>query len=399
MSEEIKKEEVKQEQKQEVAVAEQHVNMVADLSGGLYSSSDTLRIARNFAQDLSKSTMIPMQYQNNYANCLVALEYANRTGQSPLQVMQSLDVIKGTPAWRSKALIGMVNTSGKYDEDLHFSYGKDDKGEIVSCFAWTKKDGVVVEVRYLVNRRYLHKSFLADELERCICRTRRYVVHLLCRNNVCDGVRVLVHHIVFQELTETAVIQAELQHAPAHFVVAHIHAGEYLAEFAHGGGVFRQGEYRRLGKGTQGLWELHHLVHIVADKVLVGAGENLVAAVAGEHHRQRLGRAGYRYLLNQLSLQGGKGLSVRLVQRLPDGKAAAGIAAKLAAHHIHSSVMEKGHLLGVELCHDAAGHSAVLVGWHGGQDKGSGIAAGVGQNIGKFHEITRFPVYLQGYLL
>lgn len=145
MSEEIKKEEVKQEQKQEVAVAEPHVNMVADLSGGLYSSSDTLRIARNFAQDLSKSTMIPMQYQNNYANCLVALEYANRTGQSPLQVMQNLDVIKGTPSWRAKALIGMVNASGKYDEDLHYSYTRNEKGEVDSCYVWTKKDGVVVE--------------------------------------------------------------------------------------------------------------------------------------------------------------------------------------------------------------------------------------------------------------
>ena len=144
MAEEVKKTETNTTENTQVATTE-HVNMVADLSGGLYSSSDTLRIARNFAQDLSKSTMIPMQYQNNYANCLVALEYANRTGQSPLQVMQSLDVIKGTPAWRSKALIGMVNTSGKYDEDLHFSYGKDDKGEIISCFAWTKKDGVVVE--------------------------------------------------------------------------------------------------------------------------------------------------------------------------------------------------------------------------------------------------------------
>lgn len=141
MSEEIKKE----EQKQEVAVSEQHVNMVADLGGGLYSSSDTLRIARNFAQDLSKSTMIPLQYQNNYANCLVAIEYANRTGQSPLQVMQSLDVIKGTPSWRGKALIGMVNSSGKYDHDLRFSYGKDDKGEIISCFAWTKQNGELVE--------------------------------------------------------------------------------------------------------------------------------------------------------------------------------------------------------------------------------------------------------------
>ena len=145
MSEDIKKEEVKQEQKQEVAVNTEHVNMVADLQGGLYSSSDTLRIARNFAQDLSKSTMIPMQYQNNYANCLVALEYANRTGQSPLQVMQSLNVIQGRPSWDSKALIGMINTSGKYDHDLRFTYGKDDKGEITSCFAWTKKDGEIIE--------------------------------------------------------------------------------------------------------------------------------------------------------------------------------------------------------------------------------------------------------------
>lgn len=145
MSEEIKKEEVNQEQKQEVAVANEHVNMVADLQGGLYSSSDTLRIARNFAQDLSKSTMIPTQYQNNYANCLVALEYANRTGQSPLQVMQSLNVIQGRPSWDSKALIGMINTSGKYDHDLRFTYGKDSSGEINSCFAWTKKDGEVIE--------------------------------------------------------------------------------------------------------------------------------------------------------------------------------------------------------------------------------------------------------------
>ena len=143
MSEEIKNE-VTMPENTQVATTE-HVNMVADLSGGLYSSSDTLRVARNFALDLAKSTMIPMQYQNNYANCLVALEYANRTGQSPLQVMQSLDVIKGTPSWRGKALIGMINASGKYDEDLHFAYGKDDKGEITSCYAWTKKNGVIVE--------------------------------------------------------------------------------------------------------------------------------------------------------------------------------------------------------------------------------------------------------------
>lgn len=144
MADEIKKESEKQEKKQEVATANNRRNMVADLSS-LYSSSDTLQIARSFAADLAKSTMIPIQYQNNYSNCLVALEYANRTGQSPLQVMQSLNVIQGKPSWDSKALIGMINTSGKYDHDLRFTYGKDDKGEIVSCFAWTRKDGELVE--------------------------------------------------------------------------------------------------------------------------------------------------------------------------------------------------------------------------------------------------------------
>lgn len=142
MSEELKNETATTENTQVANV--EHVNMVADLTS-LYSSSDTLRIARNFAQDLARSTMIPTQYQNNYANCLVALEYANRTGQSPLQVMQSLNVIQGRPSWDSKALIGMINTSGKYDHDLRFTYGKDEKGEIVSCFAWTKKDGEIVE--------------------------------------------------------------------------------------------------------------------------------------------------------------------------------------------------------------------------------------------------------------
>lgn len=142
MSEELKNETATTENTQVANV--EHVNMVADLTS-LYSSSDTLRIARNFAQDLARSTMIPTQYQNNYANCLVALEYANRTGQSTLQVMQSLNVIQGRPSWDSKALIGMINTSGKYDHDLRFTYGKDEKGEIVSCFAWTKKDGEIVE--------------------------------------------------------------------------------------------------------------------------------------------------------------------------------------------------------------------------------------------------------------
>lgn len=142
MADELKEVEQKTEQTQ--VATQEHVNMVADLTS-LYSSSDTLRIARNLAQDLSKSTIIPQQYQNNYANCLVALEMANRTNQSALQVMQTLDVIQGRPSWSAKALIGMINASGKYDKDLKFSYIKNKDGEITGCFAYTYKDGELVE--------------------------------------------------------------------------------------------------------------------------------------------------------------------------------------------------------------------------------------------------------------
>lgn len=141
--EQIKTEEVKNE----VAKAENtqpqvaNRNMVADLSNGVYSSSDTFKLAMQMAKGLAASTIVPVAYQKNEANCLVALEMANRTGQSPIQIMQSLDVIQGTPAWRGKALIAMVNNSHKYDEDIHFEYTKDSKGEVKGCYAWTKKDG------------------------------------------------------------------------------------------------------------------------------------------------------------------------------------------------------------------------------------------------------------------
>lgn len=142
MAEEIKNEEKKEEKKE--LVANEHVNMVATLENGIYSSSDTFKLAHSMAVGLSQSTLIPQQYQNNASNCLVALEFANRTGQSPLQVMQSLDVIKGTPAWRGKALIAMINASRKYDEDLHFEYEEKD-GKNISCYAWTKQNGTVVK--------------------------------------------------------------------------------------------------------------------------------------------------------------------------------------------------------------------------------------------------------------
>lgn len=135
MAEEIKKEEVKQE----VAVKER-VNMVANLSEGIYSSSDTINLAYQMAKGLSQSTLVPQQFQNNPANCLIALEQSNRLNISPMAVMQNLYIVQGKPSFSSSFIIGLINASGKYDMELQFDEEEKD-GKPYACTCWTEKDG------------------------------------------------------------------------------------------------------------------------------------------------------------------------------------------------------------------------------------------------------------------
>lgn len=86
----------------------------------LASADDMLRTPSGFvlvqriATALSRSTLIPEAYRNNVPNCMIAVEMAARLRASPLQVMQSLDVINGRPSWRSSFIIAAINTSGRF---------------------------------------------------------------------------------------------------------------------------------------------------------------------------------------------------------------------------------------------------------------------------------------------
>lgn len=135
MSEEIKKEEVKQE----VATVEKR-NMVASLENGIYSSSDTFQLAFQMAKGLSQSTLVPQQFQNNPANCLIALEQSNRLNISPMAVMQNLYIVQNKPSFSSSFIIGLINASGKYDMELQFDEEEKD-GKPYACTCWTEKDG------------------------------------------------------------------------------------------------------------------------------------------------------------------------------------------------------------------------------------------------------------------
>lgn len=129
---------VKEEKKE---VAKQSNNKVTDYSLGLFGTSDNFIMACQMAKALSQSTLVPNEYRGSDSNCLIAIDLSQRLGASPFLVMQNLDVIQGKPSWSAKALIGMINASGKYDFELQFDEKQDKDGKPFSCQCWTEKNG------------------------------------------------------------------------------------------------------------------------------------------------------------------------------------------------------------------------------------------------------------------
>jgi hypothetical protein len=92
-------------------------------------------LLQRVAKAFSSSSLVPAQYQNNVANCMIALNLARRLGADELMVMQNLYIVHGNPGWSAKFLIACVNTCGRYTA-LRYEWrgqpGTDDFG----CRAW-----------------------------------------------------------------------------------------------------------------------------------------------------------------------------------------------------------------------------------------------------------------------
>lgn len=102
----------------------------------VFSDTSVFENAQRMAMALSKSSIVPLEYQGNVSNTLVALEMAQRMGESPLMVMQNLNIIHGKPSFGSAFVIGRLNTCGKFSENMKFEMKG--SGANLECIAWTK---------------------------------------------------------------------------------------------------------------------------------------------------------------------------------------------------------------------------------------------------------------------
>lgn len=96
---------------------------------------DSFELIQRVSKAFSSSDLVPDQYKGNLANCMIAMDMAQRIGANPLMVMQNLYVVHGTPGWSSKFLIATINACGRYSSmryEFKGECGADDYG----CRAW-----------------------------------------------------------------------------------------------------------------------------------------------------------------------------------------------------------------------------------------------------------------------
>lgn len=88
------------------------------------------------ASMLSKSTLVPQNFQGKPEDCFIAVEMAARMNTSPIFIMQNLYVVKGKPSWAGQACMAMIMSCGKFKSVKHNYTGEkgtDSRGCYVSA--------------------------------------------------------------------------------------------------------------------------------------------------------------------------------------------------------------------------------------------------------------------------
>lgn len=113
--------------------------------GDIFMNIQAFEAAQRMIRPLSESDLVPATFQKRPANCLIALETAQRIGASPMMVMQNLYIVHGKPAWSSTFLIACINASRKFTP-LRYRMTGEKGTDTYGCVAWAiDRDGEKLE--------------------------------------------------------------------------------------------------------------------------------------------------------------------------------------------------------------------------------------------------------------
>ena len=105
----------------------------------------SLEEAIKFSDILSKSQMVPKDYQGKPANVLVAVQWGMELGLQPLQALQNIAVINGRPSVWGDAMLAMVRADARCVSVNEYQEGDADERTAV-CTIKRKHAGEIEEI-------------------------------------------------------------------------------------------------------------------------------------------------------------------------------------------------------------------------------------------------------------
>ena len=100
---------------------------------------------QRMAKLLAVSQIAPQSYRNNVADCVVAIDMANRMGLSPIVVMQNSQIVHGNFSWKGTACKAMIDSCGRYAKTKYVEVGERGKDSWGYYLEAIDKDGEVVK--------------------------------------------------------------------------------------------------------------------------------------------------------------------------------------------------------------------------------------------------------------
>ena len=111
-----------------------------------------------FAEKLSKSILVPKDYQGKPANCLVAIQWGMELGLAPLQALQNIAVINGKPSVYGDSLLAMVRADSRC-----MGVEETQEGGVATCIVKRKlADGSIEKVKRTFSMQQAEQAGLSN---------------------------------------------------------------------------------------------------------------------------------------------------------------------------------------------------------------------------------------------
>lgn len=134
-----------QEQEQSAAVQTYVEPTMQTGAVTMWNDIETFEKSQRMAMVLAKSEIAPQNYRGKVADCMIAIDMANRMGVSPMVIMQNSQIVQGNFSWKGTACKAMIDGCGKYKKSCYVEVGnrKDDTwGYYLEA---VQKDGKIVK--------------------------------------------------------------------------------------------------------------------------------------------------------------------------------------------------------------------------------------------------------------